>query len=53
MYLVSYNIAFINQTFEQSLYLSIPKLTMRINTGVAGEQDPGSDNFILLLLVVQ
>ena len=44
MYLVSYNIAFINQTFEQSLYLSLPKLTMRINTGVAGEQDPGSDN---------
>lgn len=43
MYLVSYNIAFINQTFEQSLYVTLPKLTCRVDTGIAditGDNSP-------------
>lgn len=35
-YMVSYNITFLNQVFEQSTNLTIPKLTMHITEGVEG-----------------
>lgn len=45
MYMVSYNINFINKTFDQTTIVEIPKITMHLDVGVAGPGSiPGDDH---------
>ena len=39
MYMVSYNIAFLNKTFEQSNIFELPKLTLHLDMGVNPDPD--------------